>query len=184
MRLKGLLITLVVVVGLVFAVLNWQALFTAVPVNLLLGTVTVPLGFWLLVLAVGLALIFFLASLWERAAQLRQVTHQERVIEELQSRLDRQQSAELEALEGSLRERFDAVGQQLESDSGRVEANLKGSLVELEERLLERIGLLQERVVLVRNELAADIGELEDRLQRGAPGEEHTGVTGNEPDDI
>jgi uncharacterized integral membrane protein len=167
MRLKGLLITFAVVVGLIFAALNWQVLFAATSVNLLVGTVEIPLGISLLLFAIVLAVAFFLAALWDRAAQLRQVTHQEKVIEDLRARLDRQRTAELEALEDVLRDRYDGVLRQLEQDSGRVEANLKESLGEFEARLMERLSLLQERVVLVRNELAADIGELEDRLQNG-----------------
>lgn len=165
MRLKGVLITFVVVVGLIFAIVNWQVLFAPTPVNLLVGTVQVPLGITLLLFAVGLSLVFFLAALWERAGQLRQVTHQERLIEDLQARLDRQQSAEIESLEGVLIDRTDLIRQQLEGDSGRVEANLRENLLELEERLNSRLEEVQERVVMVRNELAADIGELEDRLQ-------------------
>lgn len=165
MRLKGVLITFVVVVGLIFAAVNWQVLFAPAPVNLLVATVQVPLGISLLGFAVGLSLLFFLASLWERAGQLRQVTHQERLIEDLQARLDRQKSAEIESLESVLIDRTDLIRQQLENDSGRVEANLRASLLELEERLNSRLETLQERVVIVRNELAADIGELEGRLQ-------------------
>jgi uncharacterized integral membrane protein len=169
MRFKGLLITVVVVLGLLFAVVNWQVLFTRMPVNLIVAVAEVPVGISLLVLAVGLSLLFFLASLWERAAQLRQVTSQERQIEALRGRLERQRSGELEALEEVIRERFDAVRQQIESDSGRVEANLREALEALEARQGELLAQLQERVVLVRNELAADIGELEGRLQGDLP---------------
>lgn len=164
MRLKGVLITFVVIAGLVFAAVNWQVLFAPTRVNLLLATLEVPLGITLLVFTVALSLIFFLAALWERAGQLRQVTHLERHIEDLRARLDRQQSAEMVSLEGVLTDRTDLIRQQLESDSGRVEANLTASLLELEERLVSRLETVQERVVMVRNELAADIGELEDRL--------------------
>jgi uncharacterized integral membrane protein len=166
MRFKGILITVVAVLGVLFALLNWELLFTRMPVNLLLGTVEMPLGFSLLVLVVGLSLIFFLAGLWERAGQLRQVTHQERQIEGLRARLDKKQSEEFAALDAAMRDRIDVVRQQMETDSGRVEANLRESLGLLEERLGERMDMVQERVVLVRNELAADIGELEDRLQK------------------
>ena len=169
MRFKGILITLVVVLGLLFALLNWQLLFSPVPVNLLLGVVEIPLGFTLLLFALAVSLIFFLAGLWERAGQLRQVTHQERVIEGLRAKLDRKQAEELEALDASLRDKIDVLRQQIETDSGRVETNIKESLVLLEERLGERMDMVQERVVLVRNELAADIGELEDRLHRERP---------------
>lgn len=166
MRFKGILITVVVVLALLFALLNWQLLFTPTPVNLLLATVELPLGISLLILALGLSLLFFLASIWERAGQLRQVTHQERVIDELRKRLDRKQAEEIEALDASLRDRIDGLRQQIEVDTGRVEGNIRESLASLEERLGERMDMVQERVVLVRNELAADIGELEDRLQQ------------------
>lgn len=176
MKAKGILLTLVVLLGLLFAILNWQALFATVPVNLILDTVQVPLGITLLALLVAVSLLFFLASLWERANQLRQVTHMERLIEGLQNRLDRQRSSELSALEAAMRDRFDDVRRQIETDSGRLEANLEETLAameargnekldEMESRQSERLAEVQERVVLVRNELAADIGELEDRLQ-------------------
>lgn len=165
MKFKGLLLTVIVVLGLLFAVLNWQVLFAPTEVNLLLGAVQVPLGIMLLGLAVALSLIFFLAALWERAAQLRQVTQQERVIENLRAQLERKRSEELAALEESLVEQYMTLRQQMESDTGRVETNLREELSQLERRNEERLELLQERVVLVRNELAADIGEMEDRLE-------------------
>lgn len=170
MKFKGLLLTVVVVLGLLFAVLNWQVLFSPTEVNLLLGAVQVPLGIMLLGLAVALSLIFFLAALWERAAQLRQVTQQERVIEGLRTQLERKRSEELAALEESLVEQYLTLRQQLESDTGRVETNLREELSQLERRNEERLELLQERVVLVRNELAADIGEMEDRLEGAVRG--------------
>ncbi|HEX7005304.1 MAG TPA: LapA family protein [Trueperaceae bacterium] len=166
MRFKGVLITLVAVLGLLFALLNWELLFQPTPVNLLLGTVEMPLGFSLLLFALAVSLLFFLAALWERARQLQQVTHQERVIENLQARLERKRTEDIEALDSSLRDRIDTIRQQIETDTGRVEANLKETLGDLEGRLGERMDMVQERVVLVRNELAADIGELEDRMQR------------------
>lgn len=169
MRFKGIVITLLVVLGLLFALLNWELLFTRMPVNLLLGTIDLPLGFSLLLFALGIGLLYFLVGIWERAGQLRQVTHQERVIEGLRAKLDRKQAEEMEALDASLRDRIDGLRQQIETDSGRVETNLRETLVLLEERLGERMDMVQERVVLVRNELAADIGELEDRLQRERP---------------
>lgn len=190
MKAKGILLTLVVLLGLLFAVLNWQALFATVPVNLLLDTVQVPLGITLLVLLVAVSLLFFLTSLWERANQLRQVTHMERLVESLQARLDRQRSSELSALEAAMRDRFDDVRRQIETDSGRLETNLGESLSameargnqkldELESRQSERLAEVQERVVLVRNELAADIGELEDRLQLALGGGEASETSSN-----
>src|SRR5690625_7390910 len=76
MRLKGILITAVVLFGATFAVANWQALFVTQNVNLFFASIELPLGLVLLFAAVGLSLMLFLVSLFDRAVQLRHITPQ------------------------------------------------------------------------------------------------------------
>lgn len=172
MRFRGILLTAVVVLAALFAVLNWSVLVTSVPINLLAVTLQLPLGFALLLLAVGLSLLFFATSLVDRAGQLRRVTQLERQIEGLQTKLERRRLEEVERLEQAYTERCDALDEQLAAGFARLEAALHEELAASETRTHERLDDVRERVVLVRNELAADIAEAEDALARRVRGEE------------
>jgi len=172
MRLKGMLITLVVLVGAVFAVSNWQTIFTNLPINLLFFTVSLPLGFMLLAAAVGLSAVFFLVSLIDRAGQLRQITVLERRIDTLQVKLEKRRVEEVGSLEAVLEKRVGELERQLESGMEHLEETLRESLAAFEMRSKERLQELEERVLLVRNELAADVAQVEDALRREVAGEQ------------
>lgn len=166
MRLKGILITLVVLVGVVFAVTNWATLNAAVPINLLFLTVQLPLGLTLLTFALGLAVLFFVVSLVDRAGQLRQITQLERQNEGLRARLEKRRLEEFETLETRVLERVGASEGALTARLEKAEEGLREAMAEFEMREKERLDEVRERVVLVRNELAADIAEAEDTLAR------------------
>ena len=172
MRFRGILLTAVVVLAALFAVLNWSVLVTSVPINLLAVTVQLPLGFALLLLAVGLSLLFFATSLVDRAGQLRRVTQQERQIEALQGKLEGRRLEEIERLEQAYQARCDALDEQLAAGFARIEAALHEEVSASEARTHQRLDDVRERVVLVRNELAADIAEAEDALAKRVRGEE------------
>ncbi len=172
MRIKGILFTIVVLLGLLFAVSNWQTITTTLPLNLLFFSVQLPLGLTLLVAAVGLSAIFFAVSLLDRATQLRQITQLERQLDGLRGKLERRRLEEFEALEGIVNQRFDALGEKLDGSMTHFEEVLRDSLAEFELRDKERLAALETRVVLIRDELAADIAEAEDSLKRQARGEE------------
>ena len=75
-------------------------------------------------------------------------------------------------LEQAYLSRCDALDEQLASGLMRLEAALGERLEAVETRTKERLEDVKERVVLVRNELAADIAEAEDTLTRRVQGEE------------
>lgn len=166
MRLKGILITAVVLLSAVFAAINWPVLFVVQPINLLFTTIEVPVGITLLLVALALSLLFFLVSLFDRASQLRQITLQERQILQLQGRLDQRRLEELAELAATVTAGLNGVGQQVRDENSRLETNLREDLTALEERNNARLEELQDRVMLVRNELAADIAASEDTLRR------------------
>lgn len=168
MRLKGLLITLVILLGIVFAVVNWATLNEAVPINLLFATVALPLGLTLLAFAVGLAVLFFVVSLVDRAGQLRQITSLERQNESLRARLETRRLEELEALERRVLDQVAGAQGTVVARIEKTEEGLRQALTEQETRTKERLDEVRERVVMVRNELAADIAEAEDALSRRA----------------
>ena len=165
MRLKGILITLVVLLALIFAALNWQTLMTYQDVNLLFVQVLAPLSMILLWTAVGLAVLFFLLSLLDRASQLRQITHLETEIERLHRRLDQKRLTELEELEVRLDAHMDLIEERLVGVADTMQSRLGDHQQALREEFREHAGRLEERVLLVRNELAADIAQMEDNLK-------------------
>lgn len=165
MRLKGILITLVVLLAIIFAVTNWQVLMTYQTFNVLFFQVFAPLSMILLWTAVGLSFLFFLLALLDRATQLRQITHLEGELERLHKRLEQKRLTELEALEARLDGHMDAIEEKLGGVADAMQSRLGDQQQALREELREHAGRLEERVLLVRNELAADIAQMEDNLR-------------------
>lgn len=162
MRSRGIVITLIVVLLALFTVLNWAALASPQPVNLVFFTVQAPLGLALILLAVGLCFVFLLFSLFRRAAQLRQVAGLERALEGERKLNQQKRSAELEALEARLGERF-----------GGLEASFKNALGEhygrLEAGERAQAERMEGHVLNIRRELATDLEQFETSIRRSLP---------------
>lgn len=152
MRLHNVVLIVVLALLVVFAVFNFDALLFAHTLNLFgLATYSVPLGMLLLVLAALLAVLFaLLASLSDlraRAGEARTL----REMQALRQSLDQQEGSRFAQLQAYLQERFAAL-----ESGGAAESQLAA------------------RVDRLRDELAADIGQLDDSLRRrlgDAPGD-------------
>ncbi len=166
MRARGIFLTLLVILLGLFAALNWGTLTTLLPVDLIVLRVEIPVGLVLLGVTVGLAVVFFTGALFDRAGQLREIRHLEKQLEVTRAKLDARQLKEI----GEVRDAVQAWGTSLESriDSriSAAETTLTEALSESEGRDAQRMAALEQRVVTVRNELAADVGEAEDALRR------------------
>ena len=145
MRLKGILITIVVLAGAAFAAVNWQVLFGMQPVNLFFTTVEIPLGLVLLFLAVGLSLVFFLVSLFDRASQLRQITKQEQTIHALRQKLEKRRLEELAELGESVRLNLEHVAQQVRDENSRLEVSMREDVSSFETRMRDRMDELEQQ---------------------------------------
>ena len=169
MRTKGIFVTIVVVLALIFTAFNWAALSTNLPINFLFFTAQLPLGLFLVGTVVALSLLFLLLSLFRRAGQLRQITHLENQNDHLRTQLDKQRSGEVAALEKTLLGRFDTLESHLsETNSGiRTAVGEHTSQIEAHERA--QVERLEERVLMMRNELAADIAQVETSLKKSLP---------------
>ena len=146
MRLKGILITVVVIFGAAFAAVNWQALFAVQNVNLFFTTLDLPLGLILLLLAIALSLVFFLVSIFDRAVQLRQITQQENTILALRQRLDKRRLEELAELGENVRLNLDNVMQQVREENSKLEVSLREDVSSFETRMRDRIDELDDRL--------------------------------------
>lgn len=151
MRLNVVVLVIVLAVLVVFAGFNLNGLLFPHTVYLGTASASLPLGLLLLVFAAIVALLFYMlaayADLRARADSARTL----REMEALRVSLDQQEGSRFAQLQGYLQERFAAL-----------ESNVGGDLA----------SQLSARVDRVRDELAADIGQLDDLLRRrleGAP---------------
>lgn len=166
MRSRGILLTVVVLLGVLFAAVNWSTLTTPLPVNLLFGTVEVPVGLVLLLVVLALALVFFTGALFDRAGQLREIRRLEKQLEKARAQLDARRLEEIAEVRDAVQAWGTSLERRVDERVGEAETSLRGALTDAEAREKERMTRLEERVVLVRNELAADVGEAEDTLRR------------------
>jgi DNA anti-recombination protein RmuC len=177
MRLRGILLTIVILAALLLAVLNMETLTTRVPLDLAVVRTTFPLGLALLIAVVVVALVFFLAALADRAGQLRQLTHIERQAESLRQKLEAYEAGEVNRVEerlsaaaATLDERLDDVTrslrEQLEAGVADLTAKMRQQLETVEAQDAARHAELTERIAVLRNELAADVAQTEDTLLR------------------
>jgi uncharacterized integral membrane protein len=166
MKARGLLLTILLLALAGFAALNWATLTTPLPVDLVALRTEIPVGLVLLAVTAGLALVFFLAALFDRAGQLREIRHLEKQLERTRARLDDRQRDEIAEVRDAVKAWGTSLENRIDQRVGTAEANLKAALAETDGREARRIAALEERVVTVRDELAADVGEAEDALRR------------------
>jgi len=166
MKGRGILLTLLVVLLGLFATLNWGTLTTLLPVDLIVLRVEVPVGLVLLGVTVALAILFFAGALFDRASQLREIRHLEKQLETTRARLDARTLKEIAEVRDAVKAWGSSLENRIDTRVGAAETRLGEALAESDSREAQRLAALEERVVTVRNELAADVGEAEDALRR------------------
>ncbi len=169
MKSKGILVTALIVITVIFTAFNWGALSTYLPINFLFFQVQLPLGLFLIGAFLLACLLFLLLSLFRRAGQLRHVMHIERQLDEVQKKLEKQRSDEIVGLENKILGRLDGLETRMsETDTGfRTVVSEHTNHIEAHERA--QVERLEERVLLMRNELAADIAQVESSLRKSLP---------------
>ena len=162
MRSRGIIVTLVVILVVLFTLLNLGPLSLRLPINLIFFTVQAPLGLILVGFTLVLSFGFLLVSLFRRAGQLRQISHLETELEHERALVQKKRLAELEALETRLGERF-----------GTLETNLRATLNEHHARLESgekaQVERLEGHVLSIRRELTTDLEQIESSIRRNLP---------------
>ena len=173
MKLRSWIAIVLVVPVLVVAAFNVPALLAPVPVDLLVTTVRAPLWPFVVGVPLALAAVFLGAALLDRARQLRQVAALERQLEEARAVVERGREASLDGAVLEVLGRLDALESVVEGVGSGMESRLGARLDALGERrdagdeaVRERLSALNERIVRVRDELAADVAEAEDAVLR------------------
>jgi len=177
MRLKGILITLVILLSLIFALFNWQVLAASVPLTIIvfkanfprfigLKTVQFPIGLGLLISGVLLSLIFFMVSLIDRAGQLRQISRLEKQMEKLRAKLEQKQLEELKNLEDLATSGFSELKTSTEENINNLGKQSKEVIEKLDSDLNEKIKNIESKILLVRNEIASHVAKTEDNIRK------------------
>ena len=173
MKLRSWIAIVVVVPVLVVAAFNVPALLEPVPVDLLVATVRMPLWPFVVGVPLVLAAVFLGAALLDRARQLRQVAALERQLEEARAVVERGREQALDGVVRELAGRLDALESVVEGVGSGMESRLGARLDALgarrdagDEAVRESLSALLERVVRVRDELAADVAKAENSMLR------------------
>lgn len=138
-----------------FAVANWSLMIEPVPLSFLLFTAHGPLGLILLVAVFAFAVLFAIYAVSVRTTALVETR---RHLKEL--------GAQRELADKAEASRFTALATQLEQESTRLRATVEASRAEV----LQRVEMLEQALASGMNEaansLAANIGQVDDKLNR------------------
>jgi uncharacterized integral membrane protein len=156
MSLRAVLVLLIFILLGTFTVLNWNAFMTPTTLSLLIATVQAPLGLIMLGVTVALA-VLFLAYL--AYVQTTVILDARRTARELKGQRDLADQAEASRFT-ELRSFLELRLQKLESAVAETQTRTATRLDQLETDL-------RSTVESAANTLAAYIGEVEDRVDRG-----------------
>ncbi|GAB4557181.1 MAG: hypothetical protein Tsb007_16310 [Rhizobacter sp.] len=149
------LFSVLVLIGL-FALINWPAFTALTPISLVFTTVQAPLGLIMLGLAFFLSLLFTMWAISLQATMLRETRRQSK---ELQAQRELADTAEAS--------RFTELRGFLTTELARVAQASTDGHSELLKRMNHLEGALRLTLEENSNTVAAVVGELEDRLERG-----------------
>ena len=131
MKFLGIVILVVLALIAAFALVNWNALATPIPVSLLVGTVDMPLGMMLLSALVGVVLLLGLYVLLLRTAMY---TESRRMAQELAAQREladkaeasrfTELSAHLDQQVAGLRQAMTEVANGVSADIGQMDDKL------------------------------------------------------------
>ena len=158
MRMLYLLLALVAALLVAVATLNWEVFITPTDISLGFGQVAVPLNLMLLGLLVLLSVLFLVHAVYIQGSALMETR---RHTKELQANRELADKAEAS--------RFTALREFIAAEMTRQEARQTEAQQQLLVRLTELAQASHTLTEQTGNSLAASLGELEDRLERGLP---------------
>ncbi len=157
MKLRTLFLLIVMVATSVFAAINWGTFTAPTTLSLAFGSVQAPLGLIMLGLTAFLTALFILFLIFIQTSALLEFRRHEK---ELQAMRELAEHAEAS--------RFTQLQEVLEKETQRIADLDKESRTQVLERLERLEGAINSAIEQSGNSIAAYIGELEDRLEKGA----------------
>ena len=159
MKVRTLLLLLVLLAVVLFVALNWAAVIAPATLSLLVTTVEAPLGLIMLGMLVLVTGAFALFMGFQQTAILLEARQQARELQAQRKLADQAEASRITELHNLLNATLQKMDQQALDSRQATDARID----QLEQNL--RAALAQETTTL-----SAYIGELEDRLERGATG--------------
>ena len=161
MNLRTVLVLLVLGILGIFAAVNWNSFMTPTTLSLLFATVQAPLGLVMLGFTALLTALFLLFIAYLQASLLMDSRRYARELQAQRALADQAEASRIAELRG-----------YLEAELPKLAAEIAESRVAMETRLDRLDRDLRSVVEQAGNTLAAYIGELEDRLERGRTGKD------------
>lgn len=155
MKIINFLLLIILVVLVIFAAVNWQAIITPVPLSLIFTDAQAPLGLILLSITGLLVLLFLAFVIYMQSSTLMIRRKLNKEVEE-----QRKLANEAEA------SRFTELRTYLDSELQQLVANGEDYHQKVDAKLSELETALSGKVEETGTSLSAYIGELEDRLER------------------
>jgi hypothetical protein len=149
------LFAVLLLIGL-FALLNWPAFTTLLPVSLGVTTVQAPLGLIMLGLMLFLSLLFTIWAISLQASVLRDTREHTKELQAQRELADKAEASRFIELRNHLTAELQRASQVATDGHG-----------ELLKRMSHMEGALRLTLEQTSNSVAASIGEFEDRLERG-----------------
>lgn len=159
MKVRTLLLLLVLLAIVLFVALNWPVIIAPTTLSLLVTTVEAPLGLIMLGMLVLLTGVFMLFAGFQQTTILLEARQQAKELQTQRKLADQAEASRITEMHQSLTAALQKLDQQGQENRQATQARIDA----LEQSL--RAALSQETTTL-----SAYIGELEDRLERGAAG--------------
>jgi uncharacterized integral membrane protein len=156
MKVSNFVLALVLLLLVIFGVLNRHALTFPHTIDLGFSKYQGPIGLILLVAVAGCSVLFVLLNALNDLRQKSEANRLFKQLEQLRATLDSQEESRFKRLNDRFSERFDALESKL--GTGRGGSNSPTSPADFSG--------VYARIDRVRDELAADIGQMEDALMR------------------
>jgi uncharacterized integral membrane protein len=166
MHIRTLLVLLVLGVMAVFAAVNWSSFMAPTTLSLLFATIQAPLGLILLGFTALLTALFLLFIAYLQASLLMDTRHHARELQAQRTLADQAEASRIAELRSYVEAGLPKLSEEIAKSRGAMETRLDRLDRDLRS-VVEQAG----------NTLAAYIGELEDRLERGkTERDSHTSV--------
>lgn len=159
MKVRTLLLFLVLLAIVLFVALNWTVIMAPTTLSLLVTTVEAPLGLIMLGMLVLLTVAFMVFAGFHQTSILLEARQQAKELQAQRKLADQAEASRITELHQLLTTTLQKLDQQGQENRAATHARIDA----LEQSL--RAALNQETTTL-----SAYIGELEDRLERGAAG--------------
>lgn len=157
MQFRTIAVLLLLAAIAVFALLNWGAIMAPTTLSLAFTTVQAPLGLVMLGLVALVTIVFLAFVVYLQSSVLLETRRQARELQNQRNLADQAEASRFTELRSHVDAQFGKLAQQSSDSREQIWARLQA--IESNVRTaFEQTG----------NSLAAQIGELEDRLERGA----------------